>query len=213
MITHTLENNIVVQEYPERVFIIKNLISPTFCTKMVDIMKRTNFNNRINYKEGNNVLGEEVTINQIRILCNLQLTQTDNVMLTELIIIFYSLYIRSIAYVMQTINPNIFNNNIPRISEVCVRKIDGPTRHHSDGPVCDGGIRLLSCVIALNSDYKEGKFYFPKQNIELKLEAGDILLFPPYWTHPHFTDNPVENVRYTSTFWFHTSDSIGTSIL
>ena len=213
MITHTLEHNIVVHEYPERVYIIKNLISQSFCTKMVDIMKRTKFNNRINYTEGNNVLGEEITLNNLRTLCNSQLKQTDKTTLNDLIVIFYSIYIRSIVYVMQTVNANIFNNNIPRISEVGVRKIDGPTREHYDGPVSDGGIRLLTCVIALNSDYKEGNFYFPKQNLALKLEAGDVLLFPPYWTHPHYTDNPVENVRYTSTFWFHISDSNGTSVL
>jgi hypothetical protein len=213
MITHTLDHNIVVHEYPERVFIIKNLISQPFCAKMVDIMKQVNFNNRIQYKEGNNVLGEEISLHQLRTLCNSQLKQTDKATLNDLIVIFYSLYIRSMVYVMQTINSHIFNNNIPRISGVCVRKIDGPTRTHADGPVSDGGIRLLTCIIALNSDYKDGKFYFPKQNIDLKLEAGDILLFPPYWTHPHYTDNPVENVRYTLTFWFHTMDSNGISVI
>jgi hypothetical protein len=176
-------------------------------------MKQVNFNNRVHYTPTNNVLGEVLSITELNKLCKSQLKPADNIILYDLIVIFYSLYIRSIVYVMQTINASIFNNNIPRISDVCVRKIDGPTRQHADGPASDGGIRLLTCVIAFNSDYKEGKFYLPKQNIELKLEAGDIILFPPYWTHPHYTDNPVENVRYTSTFWFHTPNSNGTSLL
>lgn len=212
MITHTLEHNIVVHEYPEKVFIIKNLVSQPFCTKMVDIMKQINFNNRVFYAATNHVLGEVLSMQELSRQCKSQLKRADNLILHDLIVIFYSLYIRSIVYVMQTINSTIFNNAVPRISNVCVRKIDGPTRQHADGPESDGGIRLLTGVIAFNSDYKEGKFYFPKQNIELKLEAGDILLFPPYWTHPHYTDNPVENVRYTSTFWFHTPNSTGMSV-
>ena len=213
MITHTLEDNIVVHEYPEKVFIIKNLISQPFCTKMVDIMKRINFNNRVNYADKNHVLGEVLSIPELSELCKSQLKPADNSTLNDLIVILYSLYIRSIAYVMQTIDGSIFNNNVPRISQVCVRKIDGPTRQHSDGPESDGGIRLLTCLIAFNGDYKEGTFYLPKQKMEVKFEAGDILLFPPYWTHPHYTDNPVENVRYTSTFWFHQPNSNGRSLL
>ena len=213
MITHTLENNIVVQEYPEKVFIIKNLISQPFCTKMVDIMKRINFNNRVKYAEKNHVLGDVLSISAMSDLCKSQLKHEDNSTLNNLIVILYSLYIRSIAYVMQTIDGTIFNNIIPRISQVGVRKIDGPTRQHVDGAESNGGIRLLTCLIAFNGDYKEGTFYLPKQNMGVKFEAGDILLFPPYWTHPHYTDNPVENIRYTATFWFLEPSSNGIFLL
>ena len=212
MITHTINDNIVVHEYPEQIFIIKNLISQTYCTKMVNIMKQINFDNRIQYKNKNNVIGEELPLFKLNNLYNSQLKPDDRNVLRDLTIIFYSIYIRSIVYVIHTINSNIFNNMIPRISTILVRKIDGPTRIHVDKALMQGEVRTLSCVVAYNDDYKDGKFYFPNQNIELKLEAGDILLFPPYWTHPHYTDSPVENVRYTSTFWFNDPNSLGTSV-
>lgn len=202
MITHTINNNIIVHEYPGQIYIIKNLISNSFCNKMVNIIKQINFNNRVNYTPTNNIIGEIVSLMVLNKLYSSQLNLHEQDVLTKLIIIFYSIYIRSIVYTIHKINHIIFENKIPGIQTVQIRKIDGATREHVDGVFMDNSVRLLSCIIALNDDYTYGKIHFPNQNIDLKLELGDILLFPPYWTHPHYTDKPEGNVRYTITFWF-----------
>jgi hypothetical protein len=209
---HTL-NNVIVHEYPEKIYVIKNLISHQFCNKIVNIMKHVNFNNRISYKIKNNVMCEELTIYKLIELANSQLNIDEQIILRNLTTILYSLYIRSIVYTINTVNEYIFaNNTIPRMTTMLLRKIDGATRQHVDSALMDNSVRLLSCVIAYNDDYIDGLFHFPNQNIDLKLEMGDILLFPPYWTHPHYTDAPVGNVRYTSTFWFVDDNTQGLSI-
>lgn len=61
---------------------------------------------------------------------------------------------------------------------------------------------MFSLVIGLNDDYDGGEFYFPNQKFKHKLKKGEIILFPPYWTHPHFTF-PLLNrtYRYTINTW------------
>ena len=90
------------------------------------------------------------------------------------------------------------------------RKIFGPTRMHKDG-VYDSSkaatlyvTRIASVVICLNDDYEGGEFCFPIQDITVKLKKGQILVFPPYWTHPHYTmDLKNRTYRYTINSWLH----------
>jgi|TARA_R110000823_G_C15708441_1_gene477270 predicted 2-oxoglutarate/Fe(II)-dependent dioxygenase YbiX len=86
------------------------------------------------------------------------------------------------------------------------RKIYGNTRIHVDG-VSDGlgktDKRTLSIILSLNDDYEGGEIVFPIQNREIKLKKGQIILFPPYWTHPHYTNDLKNNTfRYTINSWF-----------
>ena len=83
------------------------------------------------------------------------------------------------------------------------RKIHGATRMHTDGVLCPISMRrrLFSVIIALNSDYEGGEFEFPQQNIKVKLKAGEALIFPPYWTHPHCTNELNGTFRYTINTW------------
>jgi hypothetical protein len=97
-------------------------------------------------------------------------------------------------------------------SGYCFRKIYGPTRIHIDGVIINPinnrlsvkKVRNMSIIIALNSDYEGGEFYFPKQDYRIKLKQGDIICFPPYYTHPHMVD-PVLNrtYRYTINTWLY----------
>lgn len=96
-------------------------------------------------------------------------------------------------------------------SEPMLRKIYGPTQRHTDsvisvapldGMVDINEIRCMSVVIALNDNYEGGEFCFPLQNYEIKMKSGQALLFPPFWTHPHHTnDLKNETFRYTITTW------------
>ena len=99
-------------------------------------------------------------------------------------------------------------------SGYCLRKIYGCTREHKDGvlsktndkskSVYKNQIRNMSIIIALNDDYENGEFYFPMQNFKIKLKKGEIIVFPPYWTHPHFVREPTNNTyRYTINTWLY----------
>ena len=95
---------------------------------------------------------------------------------------------------------------------ITIRKIHGSTRLHIDGPTHDttvattkikvDQIRTLSVIIALNSDYDGGEIVFPCQNFKTKLKQGEAIAFPPYWTHPHYTEDLKNNTfRYTINTW------------
>jgi hypothetical protein len=82
------------------------------------------------------------------------------------------------------------------------RKIYGATKIHYDGHD-ENILRNLSVILALNDDYEGGELVFPLQEYEIKLKKGQLIAFPPYWTHPHYT-NDLKNgtYRYTINTWF-----------
>jgi len=100
-----------------------------------------------------------------------------------------------------------FENNIHYDKTFEIRKIYGPTRQHTDGifnnDACKSKIRHSSCIICLNDDYIGGEFIFDKQNFKYKMSENDIIIFPPFYTHPHLT-LPLEDrtYRYTINTWF-----------
>ena len=217
---HKLSNNIVVHEYDNNIYIIKNLITPIFCSKLVNIMKQLTMNNSTEYGINSNVLTYYLSIFDICKLSEQQLTSSeDNETLEILLRILLSVYIRLIAYIINTINTHIFNNQIPKFNDIVFRKVHGPTRKHIDGTYGGqdarerGQDRLLTCIIAFNDNYTEGDIYFPNNELKLKLDTGDILLFPPYWTNPHYTTKPIGDYRYTSTFWFLSPETDRISLL
>lgn len=117
---------------------------------------------------------------------------------------------------------DIIHNVIQKLSQMgttshgdsgyCYRKIFGPTRIHSDGIYVEKDkqyvpmkrIRNMSIIIGLNEDYEGGEFYFPNQDRTIKLKKGNIIAFPPYWTHPHMTYPLLNNTyRYTINTWLY----------
>lgn len=97
-------------------------------------------------------------------------------------------------------------------SGYCIRKIYGPTRLHCDNVVEDSSqhaigrrrVRNMSVIMCLNDDYDGGEFVFPTQNYSVKLNKGDIIAFPPYWTHPHKVNTPLNGTyRYTVNTWLY----------
>jgi hypothetical protein len=57
--------------------------------------------------------------------------------------------------------------------------------------------RMLSFIFYLN-DVDEGETAFPLHGIAIRPETGKLLLFPPYWTHPHAGLSP-RNDKYIAT--------------
>ena len=97
-------------------------------------------------------------------------------------------------------------------SGYCIRKIYGPTRLHCDNVVEDSShrsiayrkVRNMSVIMCLNDDYDGSEFVFPSQNYSVKMKKGDIIAFPPYWTHPHKVNSPLNGTyRYTVNTWLY----------
>ena len=87
-------------------------------------------------------------------------------------------------------------------SGYCLRRIWGATRLHTDGTINKEDVRSLSIIIALNDNYDGGIIEFPIQKIKVKLNKGDMICFPPFWTHPHKVTAPLNNThRYTINTW------------
>lgn len=57
-------------------------------------------------------------------------------------------------------------------------------------------VRNASIIFTLNDDYEGGEFYFPIQGLKIKMKKGSVVIFPPYWTHPH----EVSSVLHLCTF-------------
>lgn len=120
--------------------------------------------------------------------------------------------------ILQKITKDIFSkynfgkSKVSSMEYPLLRKINGATRLHMDGVVIESlmenktlhvdRLREMSMIAAINDDYDGGEICFPDQNFEIKLKKGQVLLFPPYWTHPHRTNKPKNGTfRYTITTW------------
>jgi hypothetical protein len=192
-----------VEKIPGDIYIIKNIIDNTFCENM-----RNHINDQAldikPYSSNNNVKAYSINIDE---LC------MDNILIKQDISLLLTGYVRVILSIINKMNDNIFDNNsIPTISMIGLRKICGETLEHIDN-IRPDEVRLLSCIIPLNNDYDDGIFSFPNQNIEFKANKGDVILFPPYWTHPHKVSAPLNGFRYTLNFWYlHPDDQDGISV-
>ncbi len=62
------------------------------------------------------------------------------------------------------------------------------------------GIQILSIVGLLNDDYEKGGFFF-FDDYEVKLSAGDILVFPSVFMYPHRVEKVSKGTRYSFVSW------------
>ncbi|MEL6221123.1 MAG: 2OG-Fe(II) oxygenase [Cyanobacteria bacterium J06627_8] len=64
--------------------------------------------------------------------------------------------------------------------------------------------RDISVVGYLNDDFEGGETYFDRQDVKVKPQAGSVLLFPSYFTHPHQSLPILKGTKYAFTSWlFH----------
>jgi prolyl 4-hydroxylase len=62
-------------------------------------------------------------------------------------------------------------------------------------------ISILGC---LNADFSGGEILFDRQNLKVKLDAGHVLVFPAYYTHPCQTLPVLRGRQYSFATWlFH----------
>ena len=72
----------------------------------------------------------------------------------------------------------------------------------------DGGVdgsaekRVLAWMVYLNDVTDGGETAFPTQGKKFSPRAGDVLIWPAYWTHPHRGIVSESQVKYIATGWF-----------
>jgi len=181
------------------IYVLDNVISDELCQTIKTIIDNTKGSIE-EHGPGSNVQAKSVRIHDLE---NQKFAQLIDKEIHEIV--------ENIAY--EVVNSNPLINNINGDCGYNLRRISGKTRIHSDTifmsydeslqeTISPRNIRKLSLIIALNGDYEGGEFVFPDQNIQIKLKKGQAILFPPYWTHPHSTNNLYNNTsRYTINTW------------
>jgi predicted 2-oxoglutarate/Fe(II)-dependent dioxygenase YbiX len=70
---------------------------------------------------------------------------------------------------------------------------------HVDASVSGTHDRMVAVLMYLRDIDEGGYTEFPFQSLRVKPRAGMMVLFPPYWTHPHQGVSPVNAVKYNVT--------------
>lgn len=81
-------------------------------------------------------------------------------------------------------------------------------KFHADVMDHNSARRFLVCFIYLNDVLEGGETAFQyNRNAEMvhevKPETGKMLLFPPFWTHPHIGKKPISNTKFIIGTYLH----------
>lgn len=75
------------------------------------------------------------------------------------------------------------------------------TEHCEFGTQHDCFYRVLAWMFYLNDVTDKGGTRFPQQNITLKARAGDLYIWPSYFTHSHHGIASPTQIKYIATGW------------
>jgi hypothetical protein len=70
---------------------------------------------------------------------------------------------------------------------------------HIDATVSKTHMRTVAVILYLRDIEAGGATEFPFQQVKVQPKAGTMLLFPPFWTHPHRGASPKSAVKYNLT--------------
>ena len=70
---------------------------------------------------------------------------------------------------------------------------------HIDATVANTHMRTVAVLLYLRDIEAGGATEFPIQRVKVQPKAGTMLLFPPFWTHPHRGASPKSGVKYNLT--------------
>jgi hypothetical protein len=77
-------------------------------------------------------------------------------------------------------------------------KYEGAGTHfkiHADhGPTY---VTTVSIVVYLNDDYEGGELWFPRFDLSIKPEAGDIVVFPSTYIYEHASQDMISGTKYS----------------
>lgn len=71
---------------------------------------------------------------------------------------------------------------------------------------CDEGTnmgRVLTCTLNLSDDHDGGLFRFLRGEFDVRLKAGDAVLFPSSFLFPHEVTQITRGERHSIVTWFH----------
>jgi len=82
--------------------------------------------------------------------------------------------------------------------------------HYSEGYYfkehCDNGggmSRILTCTLNISDDHDGGLFRFLRGEFDVRLNAGDAVLFPSNFMFPHEVTEITRGERHSIVTWFH----------
>tara|TARA_Y100000389_G_scaffold40255_1_gene34809 strand:- start:3954 stop:4532 length:579 start_codon:yes stop_codon:yes gene_type:complete len=62
--------------------------------------------------------------------------------------------------------------------------------------------RFLTALLYLNTVEEGGETEFPSQGITIKAKVGRVVMFPPFFTHPHKGNTPLSGNKYVINSFF-----------
>lgn len=70
---------------------------------------------------------------------------------------------------------------------------------HIDATVANTHMRTVAALLYLRDIDAGGATEFPFQQVKVQPKAGTMMLFPPFWTHPHRGASPKSGIKYNLT--------------
>ena len=187
--------------YPKDcIFLFNDVLTEEECDYFINITNTYAVKEREKYGPRANVLADSVNIVELSV-------PSDKKKVTD---IMFERIIKLCKNFKETYDIDMGGFTTPTL-----RKIIGATRLHKDGIILDKQInkngqcpaselRNMSIIVALNGYYEGGELCFPEHGRSIKLKKGQAIAFPPYWTHPHYTNELLNGtVRYTVNLWTH----------
>lgn len=74
--------------------------------------------------------------------------------------------------------------------------------HYEQGSDYHTSRRFAVWMIYLNDVHKGGTTDFPNQNLKVPPRAGNLLIWPAAYTHPHRSSPDLDEMKYIITGWF-----------
>ena len=75
--------------------------------------------------------------------------------------------------------------------------------YHADVGDYASARRFLVVMFYLNDVEEGGETVFPEYKLAAKPTKGSLLVFPPFWTHPHQAEIPKSNDKYIISTYLH----------
>jgi predicted 2-oxoglutarate/Fe(II)-dependent dioxygenase YbiX len=188
-------DNFEITEYNSSIFVVNNVIDTALCNRIISFMDNSE-EERKDIMKGNNVECFEVIYDEYNEIIKI---------INERIFTILNIFSKALEI------------EIIGTTKLQLRKVFGETILHTDGACVDNvthpynnielkSVRILTLVGMLNDNYEGGIYNFPKQEVSIKLTAGSIILFPPYWTHPHSVSKIIKKenelaYRYIYSCW------------
>ncbi len=158
---------------------LKSLIPQQLLQKIEEVVSRGSFTQKVNYGVGENTFCEKLILDPALFVQGSLEQQT-----------FNEIYEFLLELVHKHIMPVTYKLRCPSFEPIELRRMLGATRAHSDGigpQSTSAGISYRIATIILTLSESSDAIVFPNYNTTIALNRGDVLFFPPYWTHEHFT--------------------------